>query len=253
MENKEICLRKSSRNDFILEIEQLYDIYSTRLVPVFANIAQEAAAIADNEYDKKMQSTNYNDNFDPSDCAEEAIYAGNEYYQMLSIMQYRNLCMWISCMCQMWEQQLYKFIIDESRHCSIQYDDKDKRKGFKFIKDTFLKFGVEFENLKYWPTIKELRLLVNVIKHAEGDAEEKLRIINEKYFNKPEIMFGIDHLKISHNTLLEETLNVTIEDFNKFKVALVAFWSELPSKMYYTENQIKGVQNERKNKLAKRS
>lgn len=59
---------------------------------------------------------------DPADAAETFIEFGIEQYEILSLMRYRTLAMWITCLCQAWEQQLIKFVIDEGRKSGIKYN-----------------------------------------------------------------------------------------------------------------------------------
>ena len=87
-------------------------------------------------------------------------------------MKYRNIGMWLSCLCQVWEQQLYSFIIHEAEHEGLKYNPADTKRGFAFTKEAFEFHQQRFEDMPAWNKIKELRLLVNVIKHAEGDSEE---------------------------------------------------------------------------------
>lgn len=58
---------------------------------------------------------------DPSDYVETVQEAAFEKYEILSLMQYRNISMWISCMCQVWEQQLFSFVYHEALSEGIKY------------------------------------------------------------------------------------------------------------------------------------
>lgn len=49
------------------------------------------------------------------------------------------------------------------------------------------------------------------------------------------LWFEDDKLKFHKTTLLEETLNITNKDFDKYYEALTSFWDELPERMYSNE------------------
>lgn len=226
----QLYLWSGIRDNFITDLEQICTIYNTKFEPIFLDIETEAKNIENNTWESMMHSVPYDENVDPSDYAETALETGIEHYEMLYLMKYRTICMWISCLCQIWEQQLYSFVITELQSDGLKPCEKEK--GFSFSKDIFSSYGIKFEDLKCWDKIKELRLLVNVIKHAEGRSEEDLRKINKQYFEKPNIMFESDSLKLYHNSLLENNLNVSSKDLEEFKNALVSFWQELPERMY---------------------
>jgi len=114
----------------------------------------------------------------------------------------------------------------------IKYDESDLKKGFAFSKEVFEWHQQPFESLVCWPKIKELRALVNVIKHAEGDSEEKLRKMRPDYFEHDNGIEKYDLLSLYHSTLLEATLQIKDEDFIEYYDTLVAFWNELPEQMH---------------------
>lgn len=169
---------------------------------------------------------------DPSDYVDAVQEAAFEKYEILSLIQYRNINMWISCMCQVWEQQLFCFVYHETLSEGIKYDKSDIKKGFSFSKKVFEWHQQPFENLQCWSKIKELRALVNVIKHSEGDSEQKLRQMRSDYFEHDTGIGKYDLLSLYHSTLLEATLQIKDEDFIEYYNALISFWTELPEQMY---------------------
>lgn len=80
--------------------------------------------------------------------------------------------------------------------------------------------------------MKELRALVNVIKHAEGDSEQKLRKMRLDYFEHDMGIKKYDLLSLHHSTA---TLQIKDKDFSDYFNALVAFWNELSEQMYTIE------------------
>jgi len=140
-------------------------------------------------------------------------------------------------MCQVWEQQLFSFIYHEALHEGLKYDESDLIRGFKFSKKVFEWHQQPFEKLVCWPKIKELRALVNVIKHSEGYSEQELRKMRPDFFQHDTGIQKYDLLSLYHSTLLEATLQINDEDFIDYYDALIAFWNELPERMY-TENDL---------------
>ena len=214
---------------FIEELTIIKGYFLERIYPVFANIEDEVEKYQKDIWEDFMSTPCPCEemDIDPSDFAVDCIEAGIEKYQILSVMKYRNLAMWIMCLCQVWEQQLIKFILDEARHCGLKYNDKDVSKGFEFTKKAFELYGIKFESLSCWPGIKELRALVNTLKHSEGDSANKLRKLRPYYFQWE----GTDKLEVYGSTLLDDTLNISTNDFINYYNVLVSFWEILPETM----------------------
>ena len=203
-------LRELKKEELIL----LKDMYYERIKPSFENAEGEADEHYRDVYDDIISSyhPDYND-IDPYDAYECARNSSIEEYEKLSLMRYNALVLWISLVCQTWEQQLIKFIKSEMKNDGYSFDDT----GFDFndIKEAFLLHNTNLEQLDSWSIIKELRWLVNVIKHGDGTSGKKLRKIRPDIF-KCEYINGTDLLKLYDTSLLEETLKVTDEDLEKY-------------------------------------
>lgn len=226
----QLYLWKGLKESYIKDIKQIHELFCDKIYPVFLDAEKEAEDYSNNKWDEIMSMPG-DENSDPSDYADCVQEAGIERYFLIDLMHYRSLSMWISCICQIWEQQIFSFIVNELEKEGIRPEKKEINKGFLFSKEVFKEFQIIFEDLKCWPTIQELRWLVNVIKHAEGDSEEKLRKIRPDYFDKSG--FGSqDSLSLYHTSLLEKTLNITLDDFNRYYEGLIAFWDELPERMF---------------------
>jgi|SRR5215472_13366004 len=50
--------------------------------------------------------------------------------------------------------------------------------------------GVDLRALNSWNSINELRLLANVVKHAEGNSSEELRELRPDLFAHPDLMLS---------------------------------------------------------------
>lgn len=218
---------------YIDDLTLIKTMFVERIQPVFANAEFEAEEYQNELWESIMnRPCTENDYVDPSDYVDFVQEKAVERYDMLSLMRYRNIGMWLACLCQVWEQQLYSFVIHEAEQEGLKYDPSDIKRGFAFSKDVFEWHQQPFEKLDSWGKIKELRLLVNVIKHAEGDSEQKLRKLRPDYFTQD--VCGTEYYLMSlyHTTLLEPTLMIQEQDFIDYFNALIKFWEDLPERMY---------------------
>lgn len=221
------------RQRYIDDLTFIKTMFIERIQPIFANAEEEAEKYQDELWNSVMGAQCTEDTYtDPGDCVEYVRDKAIERYDMLHLMHYRNVGMWIACMCQVWEQQLYSFVINEAEQEGIEYNPADIKRGFAFSKEVFEWHQQPFEQMTVWPKIKELRLLVNVIKHAEGDSEQKLRKLRPDYFTENVAGTTFDMMSLYHTTLLEPTLMIQVQDFLDYFSALVQFWIDLPERMY---------------------
>jgi hypothetical protein len=224
-------LREKKKN----ELKYIKDFYFERIYPNFENPEEEAEEYRDKIWNDSINAAHYSEDYEPDfeslagDC-EEAAY---DKYEILSLMKYRNLGMWISCLCQVWEQQLITFVKHEMEKDGWEFTGGT---DFNEVKECFKIHNQNLENMKNWNKIKELRLIVNVLKHAEGNSADILRKIRPSLFNwSSEYNIEGDKLEFHKSTLLEETLNISNEDFIEYYNILIEFWNELPETMYSDE------------------
>ena len=226
----QLYLHENQRTGFKKDLNSLKDLFFERILPTFANAELETEEFQNTLWNNLMEQPCSSDTEDYSDYIDYVQEESIRKYELLSLMRYRTIAMWIACMCQVWEQQLFYFIIQEERNECIQYNASDKKKGFSFIKDVFEYHNQPFEKMKCWAKIHELRQLVNVIKHAEGWSENELRKIRPDLFID-QATGKLDLLNLYHSSLLEETIQIGEKDFTEYHNALVAFWDELPERM----------------------
>jgi len=231
-------LWQGQRSRYIKELSVIYELFTERIYPVFENAEEDAQAFQNEKWEDFMQRPVSEDcDIDPGDYVDDFIDIGYERFEILSLMRYRTLVMWISCLCQIWEQQLFKLIIDESEHHNSGFTLKTRAVDFGKVKEVYSKFGFDFETLAYWSKIDELRELVNTVKHGEGRAANKLRNYRSDFFDMGCSSLssfgnaGNDTLNFNGSTLLEETLNISTNDFKQYLDALIAFWNDIPEHM----------------------
>jgi len=205
--------------------------YYNRTIPSFGDIEKEATDYADSIYNNFPAD----ENTDPATVADFANDEGKQLYELLNTMKKNHLLMTISMMCQIWEQQLIKFTVTEMRHL-LSFNNNALT--FGDAKKIFELHGVIFEELLSWNKIKEMRLLVNTIKHGDGESARKLRKIRPDYFEL-DFIKGTDTLELAGAVLLDSySLMVEEQDFRSYLEATKMFWDEMPERAYSNVDSI---------------
>ena len=128
-------------------------------------------------------------------------------------IQYRMLLMFITLICQMYEQFLLDIIIKKLEFERGIYFNK--------VQEIYNEYGFDFKNMKSWDKINELRLLVNVIKHADGNSRNELQnIIPDLFYDSPSDTIN--------NTINDMKLNITSKDFFEYCSKIIEFINDMP-------------------------
>lgn len=161
----------------------------------------------DEAFDKYMSEIGEKDS--DSEGWERAFVA----LQFMEI-QYRMELMYLCLICQMFEQFLTDIIMEKL----------EIKKGIYFseVQSLYKQYGFDFEMLKSWSKIYELRLLVNVIKHADGDSRKKLQEIRKD-------IFYVEQKTMLKNTINDMTLNITPKEFFEYCYSIIDFINEMPN------------------------
>ena len=82
--------------------------------------------------------------------------------------------------------------------------------------------------LKNWSLIRQLRRVANTVKHGEGRSAEQLKKSNPELFGRqqPSGLRGIPS-PLPAMPLIGQGLQLTEEDFERYRAALMQFWDEL--------------------------
>lgn len=235
----QLYLWSGIREQYIASLNGVKEIYFDRMAPAFANIEDEAKEYEQKLWRENLERPSPEEQLDAESSMEslaESIHMiAVERYQFLSLMRYRTLGLWISMLSQIWEQQNLTFLRNELDQERLKLFTSRGREvsgwGFREIVEIFASFGIELDTLTVWDKIEEMRLLVNVIKHAEGNSADKLRALRPDFFDADG--WG-DALELYKTSLNEEALNIKNQDFIDYYDALVQFWAELPERMYFT-------------------
>ena len=214
----EMYLHKGERRIFKNQLTGMRDMYFEKISPIFEDPEGQAK-----QYEEKLLE-------ETTEAIEDIYLLPFRRYLLIDAMEYRTLCMWLSCLRQVWEQQIFRYAEKEATKNSLLGLPKPKN-SINGMKEYFLKFDVSFGKMPCWSKIEELGLLVNVLKHAEGQSADKLRKLRPDYF-KIKNPIGIeDSLKCYNSALIERTLNITNDDFEKYYNSLIEFWDRIPEHM----------------------
>ncbi|MCD4751961.1 MAG: hypothetical protein K8R40_02705 [Anaerolineaceae bacterium] len=232
----QLYLYKHLRDQFKEELTQIKELFFERIEPVFSDTEGEA-----NQYKEEMIEAAKNSEFigelddEKSDLSTWIMEESYERYTTFEIMKYRTLAMWISCMCQVWEQQISMFLKKDLTAQGLKIYNENNLVTVYSIKDVWdiLKlFQVDVTTLQCWSKVKEMRQLVNVIKHGDGVSAEKLKRMRPDFFNGDNELILSGGMAKFGVSLLDTTLAISNQDFIEYYNALIQFWTELPERMY---------------------
>lgn len=209
----------------------LVEGYYFRTRGQFLDIEKEAEQCSDWLFDNYRGS----EDIDPLSVAEWAIEQGIGMYETLSIMKSNHLLMTMSMLYHIWEQQLMRFTLREMGH----YFDFDKGGlSYSEVQTIFELHGVSITDTKAWKKVRELKLLVNTIKHGAGESSERLKKLRPDYFDR-DVISGRDTLALSDSVLLDEySLQVKESDLFDYLAATKNFWDEMPERAFSDANKI---------------
>lgn len=205
--------------------------YYERTKVQFKNIEDETDKYSNSLYNNFAN----NEDTDPALIAEWAMEQGVDMYETLSVMKLNNLLMTISMLYHIWEQQLIKFTIDELQHYGVKLTPKAL--SYNEVQGIFNLYGVSIDKTDSWKKIKELKALVNTIKHGDGKSAETLRKVRPDFFKLDEI--DNDTLDLSGSVLLNEySLQVKEKDLYEYIEATKHFWNEMPERAYCDDTKV---------------
>jgi hypothetical protein len=217
----------------------LIDDYYRRTIIVFSDIEKEAQQHAQQLYENYPGS----EDTDAASVAEWAEMEGVERFQTLALMKANHLLMTITMLYHLWEQQLIKFTLREMSH---YLKSEKKAADFFDIQEIFRLHGVDIDKTESWTKIRELKFLVNTIKHGDGTSADKLRKIRPDFFDWDVVK--MDTLELSGAVLLDNySLQVSEKDLYSYIEATKNFWDEMPERAYSdTETIIEQFKKQRR-------
>lgn len=227
------------REIFLNQIEALAECLEERLLPTFDRIEDEAEEVSEKEFERLgLLGGPY---LELDEIAEKAQEAGIEYYQTMDATRQGILNMFAAACYHLFEQQLFLFYrrgllnLDEERKFNAKLS-----KGLlkiETVRDRLLASGIDTRKFVNWGMLyDELRLVANVVKHADGWSSQELKSHNPDLFFRvePGPRIGSVDKKPVYQPLFGEGLYITIEVFRSYTNAVTDFWRELSSAI---ENQ----------------
>lgn len=130
----------------------------------------------------------------------------------------------------MFEQQVFLFHRKQVLH--PEEENNIKLINREEFKKRLASFGISIEALSAWSKVKELEVVANAVKHAEGRSADELRSLRPDLFDHPAIQkysffnFGISRPHV-YMPLAGKDIYLTIDDLYAYSSALVSFWEEL--------------------------
>jgi len=216
------------RSSFIPQIDAFCNAIMKRVIPVFANIAEEADDVAQSEYERygSLPATG-DESWDMGDAAEWAQEIGLAHYVALTGVRQSLVNLAVVALYHMFEQQLLLFHRKQVLHPSEE--DNISKIKFRELQRRLKNGNLDIESLKSWAKVDELKLVANSIKHAEGTSADKLKGLRPDLFVNP--YFREDDTQIFHPSrvylpLAGKDIYVTIEDLEEYRIALTSFWDE---------------------------
>ncbi len=202
-----------------------------RLFSQFEDVEAEANKAAD-EWLEQAGARFDPDRHDPADFYEAANDVELEFYQLLSDMREQIRLSVTAGMFHEWDKQLRDWLVREIGHWHSGDNTKLKVWSAKFnqIVDLLESFGWKVRSASYFRALDACRLVVNVYKHGEGKSLADLSQSYPEYLYDPLREVGgeltgseyCDHSK----------LRVSDKQFQVFSDAIVAFWKDVPEKIF---------------------
>lgn len=194
--------------------------------------------MAELKYQELLQRPCCGDCFDPSDIAETAANHGHEWYFDMNDMLQGMKNLFAVGLRHTFEQQFVEYY---RRELLLPGEVKDIKAIGDFervvvprVSEKLKKIsGINFKEFNTWQTLNELRLVANVVKHAEGSSAGELKHSNPKLFQHPlseELGYPplpADKISSIFRPLYGEGIYITEDDFERYAKAVEGFWEKM--------------------------
>lgn len=218
------------------------DAYATclteRLLPRLASLDTEATEVEQAEYDRLIGLGSYDDDFDPADLADKARDKAIAYMQTMGGIRQGLINMFGAGLYHLFEQQLLLY----HRRAVLTKTQKSDPAFMKVtkVRDIMKTNGIDITHFKAWPRLDELRLLANVVKHADGPSCEKLRVRRPNLFQSPvSVEAGLPSVRGAvYQPLVGEGIYLNQPEFIRYVDDVKEFWSELSQKLIENDRKL---------------
>lgn len=173
------------RRRAVPQVRILLSTLRDRVLPIFANIEQEANDYGEQVFQELGNQPSYDDSVDIGDLAEIAQDRGLARYEALAGVRQAIINALTVSLHHVVEQELLYFL---RRHVLTPLEEPDLSLAKLAVLSSRLRAkGLDIERIDGWQTLKELGLVANTIKHAEGRSAEELKPIRPDLFVPPEL------------------------------------------------------------------
>lgn len=200
------------------QLDVFYDSVINRLLPSFLSIEEEANSIEKNSL-AAINNQNFNPNVDYECAMEDAYFDGVNHYLVQSQMRQSFLNISTLWLYHLFEQQLNNISLK-----TIEDFDYKRRNAIQRIENCLREKNLE-DNPNWKIIYSELRLVANVLKHAEGSSKNQLKE------RRPDL-FLASSVSIP---LFEYEICISEKDFEKYYKAVQCFWADYFCKFPITE------------------
>lgn len=211
---------------FIKEIDFVYNSYINNVKDIYDTPSNEA----DKYINYLEQNSQELESLHLDDAMLEIQGKGQERYYFVLNMKYRNLVMYINLVYQMLEQFIMAICkFQQEYHTQDTYIKKLSLNNFNQCIKMFDAYNFRIKELDVYNRIDELRLLQNVLKHAEGMSKKELFKKRPDYFTTKESVFAM-----YQNTIIDATLNISNEDLKDYVATIKEFLYLFPDKLTHS-------------------
>ena len=224
---------------FIPRVKALTDFSLKRLLPYLDRAKNQADRVAHREYER-LVSRPADEDADLSVLAEKAEEAALAYYETVEAVKQGLTNLIASALYHLFEQHFMFFYRRELLSPAEEHDHSLATfpEAIRRLRDP--EYGIDVTSYPHWSKLDELRLVTNVVKHGEGRAADKLRLLRPELFVPPSL-----REQSGRNVVLEalgnrvpvvqpiggEDLYVTPQDVAQYADAVVGFWRWLAQQM----------------------
>lgn len=119
----ELYIHQEEKNKFINELDEYYNYFLEKVVANFVDPNNEA-----DNYLKELENNPELDVYDYDGYLDLSLIQAKVFrrYTTIKIMQYRTICLYITGLCEVWEQQLYSY---SKKEFQKQYQNDIKGKN----------------------------------------------------------------------------------------------------------------------------
>jgi hypothetical protein len=194
-----------------------------RLLPTFDDIEAEANRVENDAFQRLI--ANANEDSDEASLAEAAFNVGLEHFQLLAATQQTVINAFVIALSHLFEQQ--RHLLSFQTLLDVEPNSRKRDEGFEeFLKNNNIDTSTFTRNQK----LKELELVANVAKHAEGQSAERLRELRPELFvypshrNDPDLQWLSNYKRPVNESLAGEGFFVEPDDLRAYFDATESFW-----------------------------